>query len=77
MAPGTRAPRRYSMELCNGDISDNISSAIYAFVAANKAGTLLLHAGAELDLSSEGIDDVQASCRGVGGQHDSDHIRFE
>jgi Ran GTPase-activating protein (RanGAP) involved in mRNA processing and transport len=48
------------IELCNGDISDNNSSAIYAFVVAIQAGTLLLHAGAELDLSSEGIDDVQA-----------------
>jgi Ran GTPase-activating protein (RanGAP) involved in mRNA processing and transport len=44
----------------NDNISVNIWSAIYAFVAANKAGTRLLCARADLDLSSKEIDDVQA-----------------
>jgi NLR family CARD domain-containing protein 3 len=43
-----------------GRIQRTVRCAITAFVNANRAGIRLLHAGAELDLSSEGIVSVQA-----------------
>jgi hypothetical protein len=43
------------------DGNGNISSAIRAFVDANKAGIRLVHAESNLDLSSKGIDDAQAT----------------
>jgi hypothetical protein len=43
----------------SNNISDTILS-VAAFVGANRNGIRLLHAGSELDLSSEDIDDDQA-----------------
>jgi 3-deoxy-D-manno-octulosonic-acid transferase len=42
------------------NISETVCTAIAAFTLANEADIRLLHAGAELDLSSKSIDAVQA-----------------